>query len=123
MLKKARYNSSRPKETNTMTEPIRISVEEARQKVRSGAAFLVCAYDDDEKFKNNHLLGAISLGEFRAKLPQLSTEQEIIFYCAWNNEASAAGQAEKLLKDCYHNAAALGGGVEAWKNAGYPMQE
>ena len=50
-------------------------------------------------------------------------EQEIIFYCAWNNEASAAGQAEKLLKDGYHNAAALGGGVEAWKKAGYPMQE
>ena len=47
-----------------MTEPIRISVEEARQKVNPGAALLVCAYDDDEKFKNNHLLGAISFGIF-----------------------------------------------------------
>ena len=65
-----------------MTEPIRISVEEARHKVRSGAALLVCAYDDDEKFKNNHLLRAISLGEFMSKLPTLSTEREIIFYCA-----------------------------------------
>ena len=65
-----------------MTEPIRISVEEARQKVNSGAALLVCAYDDDEKFKNNHLQGAISFGEFRAKLPSLSSAQEIIFYCA-----------------------------------------
>jgi rhodanese-related sulfurtransferase len=27
-----------------------------------------------------------------------------------------------LLKDGYPNAAALGGGVEAWKNAGYPMK-
>ena len=65
-----------------MTEPIRIPVEEARQKVNSGAALLVCAYDDDEKFKNNHLQGAISLNDFRAKLSSLSTEQEIIFYCA-----------------------------------------
>ena len=65
-----------------MTEPIRISVEEARQKVNSGAALLVCAYDDDDKFKNNHLQGAISLGEFMSKLPSLSAEQEIIFYCA-----------------------------------------
>ena len=65
-----------------MTEPIRISVEEARQKVNSGAAILVCAYDDDEKFKNNRLLGAISFDELRAKLPSLSTDQEIIFYCA-----------------------------------------
>jgi len=81
-LRKARSNSINAKETDKMTEPIRISVEEARQKVRSGAALLVCAYDDDEKFKNNHLLGAISFGEFRAKLPQLSREQEIIFYCA-----------------------------------------
>ena len=65
--------------------------------------------------------GAISLNEFRSNLPSLSTEQEIIFYCGWPNEGSAAGQAEKLLKDGYRNAAALGGGVEAWKNAGYPM--
>jgi len=65
-----------------MAEFIRISVEEARQKVNSGAALLVCAYDDDEKFKKNHLLGAVSLGDFRAKLPSLSTAQEIIFYCA-----------------------------------------
>ena len=64
-----------------MTEPIRISVEAARKKVAEGAALLVCAYDDDEKFKNNHLQGAISLKDFRAKLPSLSTEQEIIFYC------------------------------------------
>jgi len=65
-----------------MTEPIRISVEDARQSVNSGKALLVCAYDDDEKFSNNHLQGAISLNDFRAKLPSLSTEQEIIFYCA-----------------------------------------
>ena len=57
-----------------MTGPIRISVEEARQKVNSGVALLVCAYDDDEKFKNNRLQGAISLGEFRAKVPSLSTD-------------------------------------------------
>ena len=65
-----------------MKEPIRISVEEARQKVNSGAALLVCAYDDGEKFKNNHLAGAISFSEFMAKLSTLSTEKEIIFYCA-----------------------------------------
>lgn len=64
-----------------MTDPIRISVEEARQKASAGSALLVCAYDDDEKFKNNHLQGAISLKDFRAQLPSLSTEQQIIFYC------------------------------------------
>jgi len=65
-----------------MTEPTRIPVAEARQKAGAGTALLVCAYDDDEKFKNNNLQGAISLTDFRTKLPSLSTDQEIIFYCA-----------------------------------------
>jgi hypothetical protein len=64
-----------------MPEPIRISVEEAREKVSAGSALLVCAYDDKEKFKKNHLQGALSLGEFKAKLPSLNKDQEIIFFC------------------------------------------
>jgi len=63
-----------------MTVPVRTSAEEARQKVTAGSALLVCAYDDEEKFDNNHLQGAISLSEFKAKLPSLAKEQEIIFY-------------------------------------------
>lgn len=65
-----------------MTEPIRISSQEARQKVLSGGALLVCAYDDDDKFENNHLEGAISFSEFKSKLPSLAKDQELIFYCA-----------------------------------------
>ena len=65
-----------------MSEPIRIAVNEARQKVASGQAFLVCAYDDAEKFKNNHLEGALSFPELLSTLPKLDKSQEIIFYCA-----------------------------------------
>jgi len=65
-----------------MAEPIRISPEEARQKVTSGSALLVCAYEDDEKCKRVNLEGAIFLTEFRSKLPSLPKDQELIFYCA-----------------------------------------
>ena len=65
-----------------MNEPIRISSHVARQKATSGAALLVCAYDDEEKFKNNHLEGAISFSEFKSKLSSLAKDQEVIFYCA-----------------------------------------
>jgi rhodanese-related sulfurtransferase len=64
-----------------MTEPVRIPVEEAHEKVRAGSALLVCAYDDEDKFKKNHLQGAISFGEFKTQLPSLKKDQEIIFYC------------------------------------------
>jgi hypothetical protein len=64
-----------------MSEPVRVSVEEAFGKIRSGSALLVCAYEDEEKFKMYRLQGAVSLGEFRSKLSVLSKDQEIIFYC------------------------------------------
>ena len=102
-----------------MSEPIRISSQEARQSASSGGALLVCAYDDDDKFKNSHIEGAISFSEFQSKLPLLAKDQEVIFYCAWPGEASAAGQAGKYIKDGYTNVTVLKGGVAAWKEAGF----
>ena len=65
-----------------MSEPTRISAHEARQKVSSGKALLVCAYDDAAKFQNNQLEGAKSYSEFQSNLPSLTKDQEIVFYCA-----------------------------------------
>ncbi len=65
-----------------MTEFIRVPPQEVRQKVESGSALLVCAYDDEQKFNQNHLEGAISLSEFKSRLASLPKDQEIIFYCA-----------------------------------------
>jgi hypothetical protein len=63
-----------------MVEPLRISAQEARKKVQAGEALLVCAYEDEEKFRKMHLEDAISLTEFRKRVDSLSREQEIIFY-------------------------------------------
>jgi hypothetical protein len=65
-----------------VAEPARISAEETRKRVLSGAALLVCAYDDDEKFKRNQLDGATSFKEFKMRSGSLAKGQEIIFYCA-----------------------------------------
>ena len=65
-----------------MADPIRISPEEVREKVTKGTALFVCAYDDEDKFGEHHLEGAISFGEFRSRLPALTEDHEIIFYCA-----------------------------------------
>ena len=65
-----------------MLDPVRISPEEVSHKVTSGAALLVCAYEDDEKCKRLHLEGAIFLMEFKSRLSSLLKDQELIFYCA-----------------------------------------
>jgi hypothetical protein len=61
-------------------EPKRVSPEEVYQRLRSGKVLLVCAYEDETKFRQMNLQGAISFNEFNSRLPSLSEVQEIIFY-------------------------------------------
>ena len=62
--------------------PERIDPQEAKPRIDSGAALLVCAYDKPEKFRNNHLQGALSLDQLQGRESSLAKESEIIFYCA-----------------------------------------
>jgi len=63
-----------------MTKPARTSPEDARKKVREGDMLLVCAYDDQGKFEQNELEGAISLDEFKERLPKMSKSTPFAFY-------------------------------------------
>ncbi len=65
-----------------MAEAEKITPQEAYSRVKTGKALLVCAYNDDEAFKKNRLSGAISYAEFVSRIPSISKDQEIIFYCA-----------------------------------------
>jgi hypothetical protein len=63
-----------------MMEPKRISSKEVYRKLKAGEALLVCAYEDEAKFKMMQLDGAISFHQFISRLPSLKKDQEIIFY-------------------------------------------
>jgi hypothetical protein len=47
---------------------MRIAPEEVYKKVKSGAALLVCAYEDEARFRTMQLEQAISLSEFESRL-------------------------------------------------------
>jgi hypothetical protein len=64
-----------------MSEPKRVTAEEVYDELKSGKVLLVCAYEDEEKFRKLQLEGAISFNAFKSKLPSLSKDQEIVFYC------------------------------------------
>ncbi len=51
-----------------MVEPERIGPEEVQKKIKAGAGILVCAYEDENKFKTVHLEGALSFNEFKSAL-------------------------------------------------------
>ncbi len=65
-----------------MNDVPRVTPEEVYPKLRSGEALLVCAYDDDAKFRALRLTGAISFAEFQALRPTLPKDRDIVFYCA-----------------------------------------
>ena len=65
-----------------MIEPERIVPEEVYHKLKSGTVLLVCAYEDEAKFKKMRLQGAISLNEFKSRHSSFSKDREIVFYCA-----------------------------------------
>ena len=58
----------------------RISPQEVHQGLQSGRLLLVCAYEDEARFRRMQLEGAISFQEFQSRLPHLAKDQEIVFY-------------------------------------------
>ena len=62
-------------------EPERISPVEVYSLVQSGKSLLVCAYPDEAKCATMRLEGAISRTQFESRLPQITKEQGIVFFC------------------------------------------
>jgi hypothetical protein len=64
-----------------MVDPTRVSPQEVRARLQSGTGtLLVCAYEDEAKFRKARLDGAISLTALKAQLPSLAKQTEIVFY-------------------------------------------
>ena len=57
-----------------------VSPGKAREKVQSGNALLICAYDDDGKYGRMRLQGSIALSEFKSGISGIAKDREIIFY-------------------------------------------
>ncbi|GAB4350478.1 MAG: hypothetical protein Kow0099_34050 [Candidatus Abyssubacteria bacterium] len=64
-----------------MPDIARVTPQEAKPRVESGEALLVCGYEDEQKCMNIRLKGALTLGELGAKLASIPKDKEIIFYC------------------------------------------
>jgi len=106
-----------------MQKQMRISPEKARGKVQSSEALLVCAYEEDKKFRDMHLEGAISYDEFKKKVASLPKEQEIIFYCDSAQDEHSVERAGEYADKGFENIKVLGNGLKAWRKAGYRVED
>lgn len=65
-----------------ITQANRVPVSYVRDRQNAGGVQLVCAYDDEEKCRSLRLPGSITLRELNDRLPSLSQDRELVFYCA-----------------------------------------
>jgi hypothetical protein len=66
-----------------MTEVPRIEPSEVQKKQNSGQKlWFVCGYDDDDRCAQIKIDNGISLSDFTSRVPSLSRDEEIVFYCA-----------------------------------------
>ena len=63
-----------------MADIERISAQQTYKKVKAKQALLVCAYEDEEKWRMLNLEGSISFATFKSRANSLPKSQEIIFY-------------------------------------------
>lgn len=73
-------NSDRVERRQIAREPERVTPDKVYERLKSDALLLVCAYEDESKFRQMRPEGAILLNGFKAKLPELRSDQEIICY-------------------------------------------
>lgn len=105
----------------------RISVDELAALLERGERPLVVDVRSPGAQAQGRIPGAVWLDAlaFDASLAREGLHErlddEVIVYCACPNEASAAVVAQRLYKAGFRRVRPLGGGIEAWEEAGYTL--
>ncbi len=102
-------------------EPFRrISAEEAKRMIEAGGVRLIDVREPNE-YARDHLANAtlIPLGTLMQR-PDALTEDNIIFYCEMGQRSAVACEfAASLGLEKVYN---LEGGMQAWRQLGYPVE-
>ena len=104
----------------------RITVEELRSLIERGKQPIVVDVRSEvaRKADARFIPGALVMdsAQIEARLRQLPTDRDIVFYCTCPNEASAAQVAKKLIELGYTRVRPLQGGLDAWLAAGHEVE-
>ena len=105
--------------------PGKIRRKELRRKIDRRDDFKLVDARNSDSFREEHIKGAISLPlseveERDEKL--LRKSDEIIVYCSSFACPASANEVKKLKQMGFKNVRHYAGGIEDWKNAGYPTE-
>jgi len=107
-----------------------LSVDQVAREIENGDALLVDIREPDEREKNGMIPGAVAaprgMLEFYADptssyhRPEFDPDRRIILQCASGGRSALA--ADTLQQMGYKNVAHLDGGLNAWRDAGRPIE-
>jgi membrane protein DedA with SNARE-associated domain/rhodanese-related sulfurtransferase len=102
----------------------RLSVDELRRRIESGAApAILDARSALAREREPGIPGAVAGSVDDGEPPRLAVApaDEIVVYCSCPNDASAALVAQRLAAAGFANVRVLAGGLDAWIAAGLPL--
>jgi membrane protein DedA with SNARE-associated domain/rhodanese-related sulfurtransferase len=103
----------------------RISVDELKEKLDAGETLAIVdlRHELDIKADPETIPGALLLDPkgLTEKTGLLPADREVVLYCTCPNEATSARVAQTLRKRGVQRIRPLQGGLEAWRERGYPM--
>lgn len=104
----------------------RISVDELYELIQAGAQPLILDVRSEFYQAEGRIPGAVALDEKELSGSGcLAAEHghEVIVYCSCPNDASAARVAQRLKSLGYTRVRPLSGGIDAWVQAGHPLDQ
>jgi len=103
-----------------------VSVEDLKKLIDEGHEPLVLDVRSEasRSIDPGRIPGAreVSLEDLHVNLAGLPRDREIITYCSCPKEASAALMAKELINQGFQKVRPLKGGLDAWRQAGYPIE-
>lgn len=107
---------------NPLADAPRISVADARKAVDAGKAVIVDV-NPIGAYQAEHAKGSLNIPahEMYARTAELPKDKQIIAYCSCSAEQTSARVVLDLKRQGFE-AAALLGGLNAWKEAGYEVE-
>jgi membrane protein DedA with SNARE-associated domain/rhodanese-related sulfurtransferase len=110
----------------TMLRMARISVDDLYRLMDQGAAPIIVDVRSQiaRSLEPRHIPGALHLPMhgFEEHIKELPRDRDIVLYCTCPNEASAAQVAKLLIDSGFLRVRPLLGGLEAWIEAGHPVE-
>ena len=107
----------------------RVSVDELNDLLAEGAPPLIVDVRSLSSQKRGRIPGAVWVDShafdesLRARGLNDRIGQEVIVYCDCPNEASARDVAKKLMRVGFKRVRPLGGGIDAWIERGYSVED